>query len=218
MFKNDSNDNNEYIRSFNNQPKIKYQKKIPKNSKCYIKNKSQDKSKKDNSSNKFNSIVKQMNSEILQNKNIKGDKEDNDNDNIINFISPRKRIFYSSMHKNERKNTKKKLFPNNSQKSHLEKVKDRLIIKRVKLNKEKTDEILSPFFEHNKKLMDRFTQISIIRPNKNDIFLEPNSDSDIQNDEFAYFYAPNKDLRLDLDNSSKRDIKIFLKIIFQKIN
>ena len=209
MYKSYTNENNEYGSSVNYQPKIKYQKKIPKNSKFFIKTKSQDKIKKDNSSNKFKSIMKQMHSEILKNNKLKDDKEDNDNDNdnIINFISPRKRLFYNSMHKNERNITRKKLFQNNSQKYQFEKIKDRLSIKRVKLNKEKKDEIFSPFFDQNKKLMDRFTQISIIRPNKNDIFLEPNSDSDIVNDEFVYFYGPNKDLRLDLGNSSKREIK-----------
>ena len=216
MYKNDKNQNKEYGKSVNHQLKLKYQKKFPKNSKVFIKNKSQDKPKNDNSTNDFKSIMKQMYSEIVQNKKCKEEDNYNTDININKYISPTKRIYYNTINtirKKERKNARKKLFPSHSHNYIFEKVKDKLSLKRVKINKE-NEEIFSPFFDYNNKLMDRFTQISIIKPNKNDIFLEQNSDSDIPNDEYVYFYEPNKELRLELGNSSKREIKNIFEYIF----
>ena len=199
MLKSDSFENR---RSVNHQSKIRYLKKIPKNSNVFIKTKSQDKYKGENSSNEFKSIIKQIYSEINQKQNL--NKENKDNDNTITFLSPIRKIYKSTMHK--RKKRKQKLFPNNSQKKEFRNNKNKISIKRVKPKKEKED-IFSPFFDYYNKLLDGFTQISIIRPNKNDIFFESNTDSDIQKEEYVHLYDPNKDLKLDLENSSKREIK-----------
>ncbi len=62
--------------------------------------------------------MQQMYTEIEQNKNLKGDYEEEVND----FLSPKKILF-------------------------------------------------SPNDDYNSKIMDRFTQISVIKPNKNDIYM-----------------------------------------------
>ena len=199
MLKSNSIENRRFV---NYHQKIRYQKKIPQNSKVFLKTKSQDKYKNDNSSNEFKSIIKHIYSQFNQKKNIKEDKEDNDN-NII-LLSPKKRIYCSALHRNERTIKNKKIFPNNNQRNEIGKAKNKLSIKKVKPIKDKEEVVFSPFLDYNNKLMDKFNQISIIRPNKKDIFLEKNSDSDIPNDENAYFYHPNKELKLD---SNKREIK-----------
>ena len=97
MYKNDKNQNKEYGKSVNHQLKLKYQKKFPKNSKVFIKNKSQDKSKNDNSTNDFKSIMKQMYSELVQNKKCKEEDNYNTDININKYISPKKRIYYNTI-------------------------------------------------------------------------------------------------------------------------
>ena len=212
MYKNDKLLKNKlYRKSVNNEPELKYQKKIPKNSRVFIKNKSHDKFKNDTATNDFKSIMKKMYSEIDNNALLKTENNDINN---IDFMSPIKNINYKINPKQEKSISRKKLFPSYSQRNYnLEKTKDRLSLKRVKLNKEK-EEILSPFHDYSNQLMDRFTQISIIRPNRNEIFLEQSSDTDRQNDEYVYFYEPKKGLRLELGNSSKREIKSIFENVF----
>ena len=196
MYKNDKMQKNIVKEKIvNNQSEIKYKKKFPQNSKVFVRNRSHDKFKKDNSTNEFKSIMKQMYSEIDQNKDLNKDEDD---DNVNNYMSPKNKTYFNINTKNEKnKNTN---YGNNL---NFEKIKDRISIKRVKLNKE-NDEIFSPY---NNQLMDRYTQISIIKPNMNDIFLEQSSDTDIQNEEYVYFYEPKQELRLELGNSGKREIK-----------
>ena len=157
-------------KSVNNQPELMYQKKIPINSKVFIRNKSKEDIKKDSSSKEFENIMQQMYTEIEQNKNLKGDYEEEVND----FLSPKKILF-------------------------------------------------SPNDDYNSKIMDRFTQISVIKPNKNDIYMEPSSENEIPNEEYIYCYDPKKGIKLELGNSSKKEIKSFFdcyfidsKLIFQK--
>ena len=78
-------------KSVNNQPELMYQKKIPINSKVFIRNKSKEDIKKDTSSKEFENIMQQMYTEIEQNKNLKGDYEEEVND----FLSPKKILFAS---------------------------------------------------------------------------------------------------------------------------
>lgn len=202
MHKYERKENNENGKSVNHQQLLKYQKKIPKNSKVFIKNRSQEKNKNENYQNDFKSIMKQMYSEMVQNKLLKGEKEDNEEIEI----NPKKKLFFNSFHRKAKNNGRKKSYQSQNHDLIFEKLKDKLSIKRVKLKKE-NEEIFSPICDYNNKLMDRFTQISIIKPNKNDLFMEQNSDSDIQNEEYVYFYEPNKEIRLELGNSSKREIK-----------
>lgn len=202
MHKYERKENNENGKSVNHQQLLKYQKKIPKNSKVFIKNRSQEKNKNENFQNDFKSIMKQMYSEMVQNKLLKGEKEDNEEIEI----NPKKKLFFNSFHRKAKNNGRKKSYQSQNHDLIFEKLKDKLSIKRVKLKKE-NEEIFSPICDYNNKLMDRFTQISIIKPNKNDLFMEQNSDSDIQNEEYVYFYEPNKEIRLELGNSSKREIK-----------
>ena len=200
MFKSDKMSKNKVLKkSVNNQLEIKYQKKFPQNSKVFVRNISQDKFQKDNSSNEFKTIMTQMYSEIGKNKEINKDYE-----NINNYMSPKKKTYFNINSKNEK--NKNQINSNIAQNLDFEKIKDRISIKRVKLNKE-NDEILSPYNEYNNQLMDRFTQISIIKPNNNDIFMEQSSDTDLQNEEYVYFYEPKKELKLELGNSNKREIK-----------
>ena len=202
MHKYERKENNENGKSVNHQQLLKYQKKIPKNSKVFIKNRRQEKNKNENFQNDFKSIMKQMYSEMVQNKLLKGEKEDNEEIEI----NPKKKLFFNSFHRKAKNNGRKKSYQSQNHDLIFEKLKDKLSIKRVKLKKE-NEEIFSPICDYNNKLMDRFTQISIIKPNKNDLFMEQNSDSDIQNEEYVYFYEPNKEIRLELGNSSKREIK-----------
>ena len=187
--------------SVNLQPRIKYHRKIPKNSKVFIKNNSHEKYKLDNTSNEFRTIMRQMYSEINKDPAIK-----EDNDNIYNYISPKRNIGYSINLIKERNVEKKRLFPSHSTNHfNYEKPIDRLSIKRIKLYE--NEDLYSPNHDYNNQLMDRFTQISIIRPNKNDVCLEQSSDVEVPNEDYVYFYEPNRDLKLEMGNSNKGDIE-----------
>ena len=187
--------------SVNLKPRIKYHRKIPKNSKVFIKNNSHEKYKLDNTSNEFRTIMRQMYSEINKDPAIK-----EDNDNIYNYISPKRNIGYSINLIKERNVEKKRLFPSHSSNLfNCEKPIDRLSIKRIKLYE--NEDLYSPYHDYNNQLMDRFTQISIIRPNKNDVNLEQSSDVEVPNEDYVYFYEPNKDLKLEKGNSSKGELE-----------
>ena len=187
--------------SVNLKPRIKYHRKIPKNSKVFIKNSSHEKYKLDNTSNEFRTIMRQMYSEINKDPAIK-----EDNDNIYNYISPKRNIGYSINLIKDRNVEKKRLFPSHSTNHfNFEKPIDRLSIKRIKLYE--NEGLYSPLHDYNNQLMDRFTQISIIRPNKNDICLEQSSDVEVPNEDYVYFYEPNKDLKLEMGNNSKGELE-----------
>ena len=202
MYKNDNLLKNKlYRKSVNIESDLKYEKKILNNSKVYVKNISRDKFKKDNTSHEFKTIMKQMYSKIDKDTILKPET------NYIDFISPTKNENNNNYSKKDKNIAKRRLFPSFSPKNvNFEKRKDKLTVKQLKINGENED-ILSPFHDYSNQLMDRFTQISIIRPNRNDIFIEPSSDTENQNDEFVYFYEPKKEMRLELGNSSKKEIK-----------
>ena len=202
-------------KSVNPENKLKYQKKFPKNTKVLIKNKSQNRFSKDSSSGEFKTIIKQIYSEIEQNSNQISKENIEDN---INNLSPKKHILYNTNTKDDKMEIKK-VSAQNSDNINIEKAKERIRKKKVKINPNinsinintiNTNNINNNFLVKDKEneeyfaqLDERFTQISIIKPNKNDNYSEQSSDKDINNEEYIYFYEPKKDCC----NSSKREIK-----------
>ena len=187
----------------------KYQKKIPKTTKVLIKNKSQNRYPNNNSSGEFKSIMKQIYSEINQTSN----QISKDNIENINNMSPKKYIVYNNTNpKNDRRELKA-INQNIRDNFNFEKAKERLRKKRIKIYQSKinsnvnNEEIFAP-------LDDRFTQISIIKP-RNDLFSEQSSEKD-NNEEYIYFYEPKKELKYELCNSSKREIKCLFDGIFME--
>ena len=200
---------------------IKYQKKIPKTTKVLIKNKSHNRYPNSSSSGEFKSIMKQIYSEIDPTSN----QISKDNIENINNMSPRKYILYNTNPKNDRIELKR-INQNLRDNFNFEKAKERLRKKRIKIYQSKinnntnvnninTNYILK---DNNEEIFapldDRFTQISIIKP-RNDIFSEQSSEKD-NNEEYIYFYEPKKELKYELCNSSKREIKCLFDGIFME--
>ena len=136
---------------------LKYQRKIPKNSRVLIRDKSQEKNKINNSSKDFETIMENMYSEIEQNKLESEDNEDNDENINNDCLSPKKLVFS----------------PENN----------------------------------NNQLIDRFTQISGIKPNNNEINVEQSSDNEIPNEEYIYSYDPKNGMKIDYENSGKKNLR-----------
>ena len=80
---------------------IKYQKKIPKTTKVLIKNKSHNRYTNNNSSGEFKSIMKQIYSEINPTSN-QISKDNIENENNANNLSPKTYIVYNTNPKNDR--------------------------------------------------------------------------------------------------------------------
>ena len=203
---------------------IKYQKKIPKTTKVLIKNKSHNRYPNNNSSGEFKSIIKQIYADIdpISNQISK------DNIESINNLSPRKYIVYNTNPKNDRIELKT-INQNLRDNFNFEKAKERLRKKRIKIYQSKINANTNPNYNNintnfilkdkdNEEIFapldDRFTQISIIKP-RNDIFSEQSSEKD-NNEEYIYFYEPKKELKYELCNSSKREIKCLFDGIFME--
>ena len=66
---------------------------------------------------------------------------------------------------------------------------------------------------NNNQLIDRFTQISVIRPNLNELNIEQisdnpdNPDNEVPNEEYIYSYDPKNGLKLDFEDSGKKNLQ-----------
>ena len=66
---------------------------------------------------------------------------------------------------------------------------------------------------NNNQLIDRFTQISVIRPNLNELNIEQSSDNadnaenEVPNEEYIYSYDPKNGLKLDFEDDGKKNLQ-----------